>query len=82
MTMHLRSLGFDVVYTGNHTRQDVQNTVVIDRTGNKDAARQVALAMGIPDDRVRTEVSADHYLDATVILGRDYESIKPFAEEK
>lgn len=80
MTMHLRSLGFDVVHTGNHSSQNVAETVVIDRTGNMDAARQVAVALGLPEERVQTDVSADHYLDATVILGVDYESVKPFVE--
>lgn len=78
MTMHLRSLGFDVVHTGNHSSLDVAETVVIDRTGNMDAARQVALALGLPDDGIRSEISADHYLDATVIIGRDYGSVNPF----
>ncbi|NNF03093.1 MAG: LytR C-terminal domain-containing protein [Rhodothermales bacterium] len=78
MTQHLRDLGFDVVYTGNHTRQDLQETVVIDRTGNMDAAREVAEALGLSEDRVKSEVDADLYLDATVILGLDYRSVEPF----
>lgn len=79
MTYHLREIGFDVVHTGNHTRLDVAETVVIDRTGNMDAAREVAEALGLPDDRVRSEVDEDLYLDATVIIGLDYESVDPFA---
>lgn len=79
MTVHLRDLGFDVVHTGNHSRNDVEETVVIDRTGNMDAAREVAEALGLSEDRIRTEVDEDLYLDATVILGLDYQTVEPFA---
>lgn len=78
MTDFLRSYGFDVVEHGDHTSFDVDSTLVIDRIGNLDAANQVALALGIPDVRIISDVRSDYYLDVSVIIGRDYASIRPF----
>ncbi len=78
MTRHLRKLGFDVVDSGDHTSFDVEKTRVIDRIGNLDAAKQVALALGLPDAEVEQEVRADFYLDVSVIIGKDYGGLKPF----
>jgi hypothetical protein len=44
---------------------------VIDRIGNPDIARAVANELGI--ERIRTAVDSTLYLDATVILGVDFE---------
>ncbi len=78
MSGHLRSFGFDVVEFGDHTSFDVEKTRVIDRIGNMDAAKQVALALGMPNMNIEQEVRADYFLDVSVIIGRDYENLKPF----
>lgn len=78
MTDFLRSYGFDVVEHGDHTTFDMDSTLVIDRIGNLDAAYQVALALGISGNRVISDVRPDFYLDVSVIIGLDYESIHPF----
>ncbi|HSU16501.1 LytR C-terminal domain-containing protein [Longimicrobium sp.] len=67
----LRDHGFDVVQTGNAgrgTRPD--SSVVIDRVGRLDMARQVADALGI--HRVQAQRNANLILDVTVVLGRDW----------
>ena len=71
---------FDVISVGNHDHFDVPRTLVIDRAGNEQAARQVALALGIPDERVRQEIRRDYYLDVSVILGKDFATLRPFAD--
>jgi hypothetical protein len=79
MTDFLRDSGFDVIEHGDHNSFDVDSTVVLDRIGNLDAAYQVALALGIPRDKVRSEERADLYLDVSVIIGSDYRKVRPFS---
>lgn len=72
---------FDVVEVRDHTSFDVAHSFVVDRVGDLEAARKVAAILGIPEQRVRQEIRPDYYLDASVILGRDYASLAPFAGE-
>ena len=78
MTSYLRELGFDVIEHGDHASFDVDSTVILDRIGNPDAAYQVAIALGIPREKVRSETRPDLYLDVSVIIGADYRGVKPF----
>ena len=75
-TSVLRKNGFDVVETGNFKNFDMQNTVVIARTFNTKNAKRVADALGIAKEHVFIEASEDFYLDATVVIGSDYKSLK------
>jgi hypothetical protein len=79
-TQYLRDQGFDVVDVGNHSSFDQKRSVVIDRDGNPEAARNVAEALGIPPERVRKDLKPQYYLDASVILGHDYKQLRPFQE--
>ncbi len=74
-TSVMRQNGFDVVESGNFDTFDVTRSFVIDRSGNMDNARRVARALGIPDERIIREISPDFYLDATIVIGSDYESL-------
>lgn len=76
VTSTLRKNGFDVVETGNFENFDMQNTVVIARTFNKRNAQRVADALGVENENVFIEASEDFYLDATVVIGSDYKSLK------
>lgn len=71
----LRSRGFDVVFYGNADHFDYPATRVIARSERTGAARRIARAMRI--DSVRNELRPDLYLDATVILGGDWEQHLP-----
>jgi hypothetical protein len=77
-TQYLRDQGFDVVDVGNYSSFDQEHSVVIDRIGNPKAARNVAEALGIPPRRVRQEINPQYYLDASVVIGHDYEQLHPF----
>lgn len=77
-TEYLRERGFDVVNVGNYSSFDKERSVVIDRVGNRPAARKVAQALGLSTDRVRQEVRPQYFLDASVIIGRDYKQLRPF----
>jgi hypothetical protein len=77
---HLVRAGFDVVEVGNYSDFDVDSSMVIDRVGNRAAARRVAHAMGIPERRVRREIGSQYHLDVTVVLGGDYATLRPFRD--
>lgn len=70
-TESLRELGFDVVFFGNAGTFDRDSSIVLDRMGRVERARDVADALGIRV--VRTEPDSNLYLDVTVVLGRDWE---------
>ncbi len=74
-TSKLRRSGFDVVESGNFETFNVQKTFVIDRSGNLENARRVARALGIGDDQIIREVASGFYLDATVVIGFDYDQL-------
>lgn len=74
-TTVLRKSGFDVVESGNFESFDVPHTYVIDRIGNLDNARRVARALNLSDERIIREVSSGFFLDATVVIGLDYDTL-------
>ena len=71
----LRANGFDVVETGNFEHFNLQETVVISRSGIIDNAKRVASALGIKEINVLTEESPDYFLDVTVVIGHDFEQL-------
>jgi hypothetical protein len=79
-TNFLRKGDFDVVYMGNYKNYSVSKSMVIDRIGKKDIALKIASLMGISQQQVKTEIDKNKQLDASVILGEDYKSLKPFTE--
>lgn len=74
-TDRLREYGFDVVETGNYDHFDVSETFVISRSGQMENAYRVANALGISHEHVIREQSPDFYLDVTLVIGTDYESL-------
>ncbi len=75
-TRKLRANGFDVVDSGNFDNFDVRQTMIIDRAGNRENAQKIARALGIDESRIIEESSDDFYLDATVVIGADYDQLK------
>ena len=80
MRAYLIEKGYDVVEVGNHSSFNVENTQVIDRVGNPAIAQQVAASLGLSADHVRQEERPDFELDASVIIGKDYRVLPPFAD--
>jgi len=78
MMEYLREQGFDVVETGNHPGGILEKSVIQDRVGNLDAAEQVALAVGLPASMISQDIKPEYFLDATLILGMDYNMLKPW----
>lgn len=75
VTRSLRSFGFDVVQMGNFDHFEVDRTMVISRNGDMESARKVARALGVGEDRILREESPDFYLDLTLLIGADYETL-------
>jgi len=73
-TDRLRDRGFDVVYYGNARGFHADTSLVLDRVGDPEAARAVAEAIGVR--RVREAPDSTLYLEATVILGSDWEGVE------
>ncbi len=76
-TNYLRSRGYDVVEIGNYRTFDVPESIVIDRIGNLENARKVAYALGIKEGNVIQQINPDYFLDATVIIGKDFKKLRP-----
>lgn len=68
-THWLRDRGFDVVETGTSAEQ-LDNSLVLDRSGHPDWAKRAARAMG--GARVETRPDSSRYLDLTVLVGRSW----------
>ncbi|MEX2640116.1 MAG: LytR C-terminal domain-containing protein [Balneolales bacterium] len=75
-TTKLRQNGFDVVETGNFDTFDIPETLVIDRAGNYQNVKKIADALGVSERNIIRESSPDYYLDATVVIGSDYDNLK------
>ena len=79
-TDYLRARGFDVLEMGNYKSFDVEETLVIDRTGKSDNAHKVAYALGVDDKNIIQQISPDAYLDCTVVIGKDFNNLKPMKQ--
>ena len=66
-TMLLRDRGFDVVESGTASEQ-LDSTLVLDRSGHPDWSQRVAAALG--GARVEARPDSSRYMDVTVLLGR------------
>ena len=82
----MRQNGFDVVNTDNYTenglrKTNVQNSFLIDRVGNEANAKRIADALGIDNTNIKTEISSELMLDATVVIGQDYRNLKYFSQQ-
>ena len=75
-TNYLRANGFDVVEMKNYKTFHVPETMVVDRIGNLQTARQVAKALGVADKNVIQQINPDYYVDVSVIIGKDYTNLK------
>lgn len=82
-TDFLRSKGFDVVNSGNADHFDYPTTLVIQRSERVESSYRMAELLNISkSDTSRLVVQPDLSLatDITVIVGKDYKTIKPFRD--
>lgn len=81
-TEFLRTKGFDVVEMGNFSSSDVKTSMVIDRAGNMRNAKRVAQALGIDEKFVIQQLNKNYFLDATVVIGKDYNDLLPLKQNQ
>ena len=74
---YFRNRGFDVVEIDNY-ESIVEYSFVIDRVGDLNSAKQVAYALGVPDSLIQSDIDSSLYLRSSVVLGKNYQTLKPF----
>lgn len=79
-TDYLRANGYDVVEMGNFSTSDIKTSMVIDRAGNMRNAKKVAQSLGISEKYVIQQINKNYFLDATVVIGKDYMDLKPLTQ--
>ncbi len=80
-TDYLRANDVDVVKTGNYIQFDIDETIVIDRIGNKANSDYVAELLSVKLGNSITQINNDYFVDVTVIIGRDYFKQTPIKKE-
>lgn len=81
-TEYLRKNGVDVVEIGNYKSRDVERTLVIDRSGDKNKSKKVAMTLGVNEKNIIQQMNNSLYLDVTVVIGKDFNELKPFTEKR
>jgi len=76
ITNYLRQKGFDVISTGNYQTFDMDETIIIDRTGVIQNSYKVADSLGITRKNVISQVNKSLLLDVSIIIGKDFNSFK------
>jgi len=74
-TDYLRKKNFDVVNTGNYRSFSIDNSIIIDRTGNIVNAEYLAEVIGIDKKQVIQQKNKNYFLDVTLIIGKDYKQL-------
>jgi hypothetical protein len=77
-TAFLRARGFDVVEIRNYKTFDLSESLVIDRAGNRDNAERVAYALNVRKENIIQQINQDYYVDVSVVIGKDYRTLKPY----
>ncbi len=76
-TEFLRNNKIDVVNIGNYINNDIDETIIIDRIGNKANAYKIAEVLGVRRENVIQQLNENYLLDVTIIIGKDYYNLKP-----
>jgi hypothetical protein len=76
-TDFLRARKFDVVEMSNYKQSDVEHSFVIDKVMDTVAAKKLAYAIGIEDNRIVHEPDSNAFVDAAIVIGKDFQALKP-----
>src|SRR5207253_4168578 len=76
-TDYLRARKFDVVHMDNWTDTNVAKTFIIDRMADTNSAKKIAYALGIDEKLIHTQVDTEEYVQADVIIGKDFPVLNP-----
>ena len=75
ITDFLRKKHVDVVQIGNYMSNEIDKTLVIDRTGNKANAQKIADILGIDYKNIVQQINEDYFLDVSLVIGKDYNQL-------
>jgi hypothetical protein len=78
---YLKKKGYDVVNLDNYKSNDVDKTIIIDRTGDTRKAQRIAEVLGVSGRNIIQQINRDLYLDATIVIGKDYTELKPYTDK-
>jgi hypothetical protein len=78
---YLKKRGYDVVDLGNYKSSDVDKTIIIDRTGDTRKAQRIAEVLGVSSRNIIQQINRDLYLDATIVIGKDFNELKPYTDK-
>ena len=81
VTDFTRGLGYDVVEMKNYKNFNQEESLVIDRSGKLDAARELAARLGIQPTNVVQEISRDYFVTASIVIGKDYRRLRPWIQQ-
>jgi hypothetical protein len=76
-TDFLRARKFDVVEMTNYKEKNVEHTFIIDKVSDTITAQKVAYALGISTMRISHEPDSNAFVDAAVVIGKDYLNTSP-----
>jgi calcineurin-like phosphoesterase len=74
----LTDLGFDVMFLGNADDFQYQETLVLDRVGDRSKAVGITEALGVGS--VISQLNSNSYVEATVIVGKDFDLLRPVGQ--
>ncbi len=78
ITDHLRKNKIDVVQMGNYRSFDVDYTIIINRSGDRNKANFTADLIGIERNKIVDQINKNYFLDLSVIIGKDFSQLKPY----
>jgi len=81
-TEYLRKNNVDVVEMGNYKTQDIEKTIIIDRSGDQIKAKKVAYTLGVSERNIIQQINNSLFLDVTVVIGKDFNELKPYQNKK
>lgn len=76
-TNYLRKQGIDVVDARNYKSSTFENTMIIDRIGDRQASLKVAKLIGVSEKNIIQQINPDYFVSITVIIGKDCLQLKP-----
>ena len=77
LTEYLREKSFDVVNIGNYRSFEIENSIIIDRTGKLFNAHIISDSIGLINSNIIQQINREYLLDVTIILGKDYSQLIP-----
>ncbi len=76
----LRDQGIDVIRSKNADNSEYEKTIIIRRKGSQGIAEELSRIMGVDPAKIETISSPDAVIDATIIIGQDYDDLTSFKE--